>query len=49
MPIVAVPRSSSSQDEPEPHPGVQPMKSAGSVGHPDSCKAGAPDVGIKRV
>ena len=32
-------RSSSSQDEPEPQPGVQPMKSAGSVGHPDTCKA----------
>jgi len=30
--------SSSSQDEPEPQPGVQPMKSAGSVGHPDTCK-----------
>ena len=32
-------RSSSSQDEPEPQPAVQPMKSAGSVGHPDTCKA----------
>mmetsp|Transcript_16605 Transcript_16605/g.31388 ORF Transcript_16605/g.31388 Transcript_16605/m.31388 type:complete len:391 (-) Transcript_16605:343-1515(-) len=30
--------SSSSQEEPEPQPGVQPMKSAGSVGHPDHCK-----------
>ena len=35
---VGLSRSSSSQDEPEPQPGVQPMKSAGSVGHPDTCK-----------
>ncbi len=26
-------------DEPEPRPGVEPMKSKGSFGHPDSCKA----------
>ena len=27
-------------DDLEPRPGVQPMKSKGSAGHPDTCKAG---------